>query len=172
MRSHGALLLARVEATQIAIANVCGVSQQAVHVWIGGDAKPTKAKRSILSETYGIPPASWDEKPPSAAPVPRGDAPPRTSQTVTPDELAARICAQANETLAKLEGPSDATGFERVRQLEKLAGIVDRLKPKEARRLTKSPEWIALSARILDALVHYPEAHEAVMIAIETEEDA
>jgi transcriptional regulator with XRE-family HTH domain len=59
-RGRRCLLAVLQQTTEREVAARCGVTHQAVSLWLQGVQKPAAARRLKLQELYGIEPPAWD----------------------------------------------------------------------------------------------------------------
>lgn len=141
-RNRGGLALAALGVEGTELARVFGVDKSSVTLWKVGKAKPNAEKRKVAEETYGIPAAAWDEllvegsnpsgstplnAPKGAQPAvdPSGDAQPAVDPSLSTQ--AEDVRAYVHREIARIRADQKITELERVRVLDKLVAINERL---------------------------------------------
>jgi len=170
MRSRGSLELRKL-GTGKEIAQKTGKTEGYISRILSGRQDPSQGFKEIAAD-LGIPIEAWNETiidpeirnpaaPDAPAPVPTAD---------NVRELTGRLMRTAQELEAEIA--QEASVYERMRYLEKLAGItVDLGKLTgasivNARMLLMSPGWAQVSEVITKALEPWPDAMRAVAEAL------
>ncbi len=175
-RSRGSVLLSRVTETQEQIAETCSVSRVAVSQWKTGQTKPSKPKRAVLFETYGITPTAWDEEPIAgettmprskrrAPKVPTGIALPRPEIQI-PEGAIAKAQALESMAFSLLVGLTEDTESPPLERAKVMASIVPTLallakltgQFELGARLFRLPIWKRIEAALAAGLRGHPKA--------------
>ena len=165
-RTEGQKLLMAVPGSLQTIGEAIGATKQAVALWRTGARLPEDRWRRALSARFAIPVDAWDRLPGSAPAVewfPSTEREPSALDDV--NRLLALLRTQLNRT--------DLIGRERVQlgdsfsralaQKERLERARETL---ENRVVREHPAWKRLKGLVIDALLPFPEAAQAVEAAI------
>lgn len=171
VQSEGQRLLREISASLAEVAAAVGCSsRQAVGNWRNGTASPGAAYRAKLAEVYGIPEASWGQRPVGAMPAPETDEP-APAADASPTTMAGvlvlmEMARERMEDEALLEAERAKWAAEFSRALALKARLEKEAEMLEDRIVREHPMWKRLKRAIVKSLVPFPGAAKAVALAL------
>lgn len=173
-RTEGQRLLAEVPGSLARIARDLGVkSKQSILDWKSGNRVPTLAMRRKMFDAYGIPLRAWGVEPTAAKPQAKAEVAPEVDNEETVTKTTLEHCVALLGVISKDRQQQGLLANERVKLADAEARILalrHRLESEsqlsEDRFVREHPAWLRLKRTIVDALVPFPAAAQAVAEAI------
>lgn len=154
-------------------------SKNAINDWLHGSKRPTRAMRARIRVIYGIPDDMWGRLPFTDDPDDGKPPPMRPTRDPTqPIPSTLEDCLDMLDALREQRRRSDLLNAERVKLADTEAKILT-LRAKlelqhelqEDRLVRTHPAWIKMKRDLLRALKPYPDALEAVIAVLQSNDD-